>query len=76
MGKHIADGPLAPARGNVQSSSRQTCGKGGDGLWLLLELRQDLVDREGSVVHGDACCMERSTVTILFVLAESAHQVS
>ena len=60
MGKHIVDGPLAAARGTVQSSSRQTCGKRGDGLRLLLELRQDLVDRERSVVHGDTFCMARS----------------
>ncbi len=53
MRKHIVEGPLAAARGLVQSSSRQTRGKLGDGLRLLRELEQDLVDRERSVVHGD-----------------------
>ncbi len=53
MRKHIVEGPLAAARGLVQSSSRQTCGELGDGLRLLRELEQDLVDRERSVVHGD-----------------------
>ncbi len=55
MGEHIVDGPLAVARRTVQSSPRQTCDKLGDRLRLLLELRQDLVDRQRSVVQGDAC---------------------
>ena len=48
MCEHIVDGPLALARETVQSSLWQTCRKSGDGLWLFLELRQDLVDRERS----------------------------
>ena len=45
MGKHIVDGPLAAAWGTVQSSPRQTCGQRGDGLRMILELRENLVDR-------------------------------
>ena len=52
MRKNIVDRPHAPARANLQSSSRQTHGKSGDGLRLLFELRQDLVDRERPVIHG------------------------
>ena len=51
MGKHIVEGPFAAALGTVQSSARQTRGKRGDGLRLLRELSQDLVDGELSVVH-------------------------
>jgi hypothetical protein len=53
MGKHIVDGPLALARATMQTSSRKTYGKSANRLRLLLELRQDLVDRERSVVRSD-----------------------
>ena len=53
MGEHIVDGPLSMARWSVQSSLPHTCGKRGDGLRLFFELRQDLVYREGSVIHVD-----------------------
>ena len=53
MRNHIVEGPLAPARGTVQSGSRQARGEPGDLLRLLRELAQDLVDRERGVVHDD-----------------------
>ena len=51
MGEHIVDGPLTRTRGAVQPRSRQMGGKGCDGLRLLFELGQHMVDRERAVVH-------------------------
>ena len=53
MGKHVVEGPLAAARGTVQSCARQAGGERGDGLRLLGEPGQDLVDRERGVVHEE-----------------------
>jgi hypothetical protein len=53
MGKHIVEGPLAPARGTVQSGSRQARSERSDLLRLLRESAQDLVDRERCVVQED-----------------------
>jgi len=38
----------------MQTRSRQTRGKCGNGLWLLFEPGQELVDCERLVVHGKA----------------------
>ena len=51
MGEHIVGGPFARTRDPVQSPSRQICGQLRDGLRLLFELVQQLVDRERPVIH-------------------------
>ena len=63
MGKHIVQRPLAAARGTVQTSSRQVCGKRRDDLRLLRERGQDLVDREPCVVHKETYCRASISVT-------------
>ena len=54
MGDDIVDRPLAAAWRAMQTRSRQTRGKCGNGLWLLFEPGQELVDCERLVVHSKA----------------------